>query len=211
MYVKYPRTPHLPWSKGATTDDVFTSKQSVAHFASMREVVITEKMDGENTTLYSDYLHARAIVGIEHPSRSWIKALHASIKHDIPTNMRLCGENLYAKHSIHYDNLINYFMIFSIFDDDRCISWDDTVACAHMLNLITVPILYKGPWNYQICKEFDSMALISDKFEGYVVRNSDAFLYDNYADNIAKYVRPHHITTSDHWRNEAMILNKLKD
>ena len=42
------RTPHLPWSPGAAADDV-----RVGDVAGLRgrEVVVTEKLNGENTTL----------------------------------------------------------------------------------------------------------------------------------------------------------------
>lgn len=51
-YVKYPRTYHLPWSPGATDDDrVLTDEELEANFSG-RMVVATEKMDGENTTMY---------------------------------------------------------------------------------------------------------------------------------------------------------------
>ena len=53
--VKYPRTYHLPWSEGRTDDDKVLSDDS--QFIG-KYVVVTEKMDGENTTIYSDgYLH----------------------------------------------------------------------------------------------------------------------------------------------------------
>ena len=68
--VKYPRTPHLPWSPGASQDDVFSL--DARHFEG-QTVIITEKMDGENTTLYRDYLHARSVDGRHHPSRNWVK------------------------------------------------------------------------------------------------------------------------------------------
>ena len=55
MRIKYPRTPHLPWSLGATNDDV--KQRDLSHFVG-KQVVVTEKMDGENTTLYNDYIHA---------------------------------------------------------------------------------------------------------------------------------------------------------
>ena len=45
MKIKYPRTFHLPWSPGATSDDKML--KSIEHFIG-KEVVITEKMDGEN-------------------------------------------------------------------------------------------------------------------------------------------------------------------
>ena len=74
QYVKYPRTWHLPWSPGATKDDRVLP--DTAHFNS-QEVVVTVKMDGENTTLYPDYLHARSLDSRNHPSRNWIKNLHS--------------------------------------------------------------------------------------------------------------------------------------
>ena len=51
MWTKYPRTPHLPWSPGASDDDVRVADTAMSEG---REVVVTEKLDGENTTLYAD-------------------------------------------------------------------------------------------------------------------------------------------------------------
>lgn len=72
--MKYPRTPHLPWSPGASVDDV--RLEGLDGFEG-EEVVVTEKLDGENTTLYRDGLHARSMDSAHHPSRTWVKALHA--------------------------------------------------------------------------------------------------------------------------------------
>src|SRR3972149_543464 len=112
--VKYPRTFHLPWSPGVKSDDRIIP---VLHGLEGEEVVVTVKMDGENTTLYSDYLHARSVNYESHPSRSRIKAMHAGISHKIPPDWRICGENLTAKHSIHYQNLQDFFLVFSVWDD----------------------------------------------------------------------------------------------
>jgi hypothetical protein len=46
-YIKYPRTPHLPWSESLDDDD-FVIEDVDALFEN--EIVMTEKMDGENTT-----------------------------------------------------------------------------------------------------------------------------------------------------------------
>ena len=59
MRMKYPRTPHLPWSHGRAEDDI--ALDSIEHLERLGDVVITEKLDGENTTLYHDYLHARSV------------------------------------------------------------------------------------------------------------------------------------------------------
>lgn len=95
MRVHYPRTPHLPWSPGASSDDVRVGDLSGL---AGREVVVTEKLDGENTTLYADGLHARSLDSAHHPSRAWVKALQGRIGPAIPQGWRVCGENLYARH-----------------------------------------------------------------------------------------------------------------
>ncbi|MFT5465446.1 MAG: hypothetical protein ACI8UO_000541 [Verrucomicrobiales bacterium] len=57
-FIKYPRTLHLPWSPGSTNDDCFLN--GVSHFEG-REVVVTEKLDGENTSMYRGGIHARTL------------------------------------------------------------------------------------------------------------------------------------------------------
>lgn len=147
--VKYPRTFHLPSSPGKTADDrTMTVPDEVFGTA---EVVVTEKMDGENTTFYRDHLHARSIDYSPHPSRDRVRALHASIACDIPEGWRLCGENLYAVHSIAYEALPAHFLLFSIWDDrNQCLSWDETILWGTLLGLQIVPVLYRGPWDQAV-------------------------------------------------------------
>jgi hypothetical protein len=58
--VKHPRTSHLPWSEGATEDDEFIP--ALRELAGA-EVIATVKLDGEQTTCYTDYLHSRSVDG----------------------------------------------------------------------------------------------------------------------------------------------------
>ena len=64
---KYGRTYHLPQSPGVTSDDKVLRDLSV--LAAAEEVIFTEKMDGENTTIYNDGCHARSPDSGYHPSR----------------------------------------------------------------------------------------------------------------------------------------------
>ena len=102
---KYNRTYHLPWSPGGTSDDKIAKDLSIIF---SNDIVITEKMDGSNTSLEIGGCFARTHSGPpNHPSFDPLKALHASIKHQIPEGVQLFGEWLYAKHSIHMnDSLI---------------------------------------------------------------------------------------------------------
>ena len=56
-YVKYPRTYHLPWSR-PTSDDKKLVDDSQFYG---KHLVVTLKMDGENTSMYEDKIHARSI------------------------------------------------------------------------------------------------------------------------------------------------------
>lgn len=206
-FYKYPRTYHLLWSLGSTNDDKFL--ESPDAFIG-KTIVITEKMDGENTNMYPNKIHARSMDSLDHPSRHYVKGMWGQIRNEIPEGWRICGENLYAKHSLYYDNLESYFMVFSIWDENNmCLSWKDTVDISKSLNLVTVPIIdtivYDEEYLKKLANNFDT-----DKKEGYVIRNIESFHFNDFTDNVAKWVRPKHITTNEHWMFQEIIPNKLK-
>ncbi len=206
--VKYPRTPHLPWSPGRTSDDVLI--ESLSALRAQTEVVVTEKLDGENTTLYRDRLHARSIDSSAHESRDWVKALHARVRHQIPSSMRVCGENVFAVHSIEYDALPSFFLAFGIYVDEQCIAWDDTVKWAAKLGLSHVPVLYRGPWTdaaIQAC--WQGVSAFGPEQEGYVVRAVGDFAMADFGSRVAKYVRPCHVTSEKHWKAGPVRRNRL--
>lgn len=207
--LKYPRSFHLPWSRGYTDDDKVA--RNVNHFIG-KEVVVTEKLDGEGTTLYRDYMHARSIHSANHPSRHWVKTFHANFAYRIPKDWRLCGENVYAKHSIYYQGLTSYFYLFSIWNEENiCLSWDETVAFAAELGIETVPVLYRGIFDEeQIKRTFTGKSFFEGEQEGYVIRNTSSFHYEDFRYNLGKFVRPQHVQTSEHWLQEEIIPNKLK-
>ena len=183
-YIKYPRTYHLPWSNLLKDDRML--KDDSAFYG--KSVVVTLKMDGENTTMYNDYIHARSVDGNTHESRNWVKGLWSKIGYQIDENMRLCGENLYAVHSIRYQELKSFFMLFSIWIDNRCLSWSETVEFAAILGLETVPVIYQGIYDKD--KITEAFKPFKKAHEGYVVRVSDEFSYNAFRMSVAKYVSP---------------------
>lgn len=205
---KYPRTMHLPWSPGLQSDDkvIMTLDGFVG-----KQVVVTEKMDGENATLYRDYYHARSIDSNHHVSRDWIKSFHGTVKNSIPENWRICGENLYAEHSIKYDNLPSYFMGFSIWTDENiCLSWEDTIEWFALIGIVPVNVRWTGTFENFLTQheKFDSMA--SSDVEGYVIRVADAFSFDDFNNCVAKFVRKGHVQTDEHWMHKTVTPNKLQ-
>lgn len=201
--VKYPRTYHLPWSHPTKDDKVI---RSVKHFEG-KHVIVTEKMDGECTTMYTDGLHARSVDGQSRTDQTWVRNFWAQHGYDIPLGMRVCGENMYAQHSIHYDDLETYFYGFSMWEHDTCLSFEDTVEWFQLLNIVHVPVLYYGPWHEGTMKHL-AASLDTEKEEGYVVRIMDSFKLKDFSTSVAKYVRPNHVRTNKQWTRE-FVPNKL--
>lgn len=196
---KYPRTFHVPWSPGLKNDD---RKHPNMEFFEGKEIVVTEKMDGENTTMYMNGFHARSVDSAfaNHPSRDYVKGIWGQIKHLIPKNVRICGENLYAIHSIKYTNLEDYFLVFSIWKFKECYSWNDTLEKCTLLGLKTPRTLYRGIYDEEIIK---SINIDNQNMEGYVIRIVDSFYHDfdeqSFFIPLAKYVRKKHVQTDEHW------------
>lgn len=204
--IKHPRTFHTPWSASVGKDDKVL--KSMDSFVGKR-VIVTEKLDGESTSLYTNYYHARSLDSVNHPSRNWTKARHAQFAHDIPQGWRLVVENVYAKHALAYDNLESF--IYGIFvwnDRNECLSWDETVEWFNLFDLPHVPVIYDDIFNESRIR---SIKLDETKQEGYVIRIADQFPYGAFRKSVAKYVRRDHVSDTVHnWQMERMIPNKLK-
>ena len=205
MTFKYPRTPHLPWSQSISADDII----GTSPFEN-REVVVTRKMDGENCTGLKTGCHARSPDGRNHPSRDWAKKFWMDRSWKLPKNWRLSAENLYAQHSIAYHNLPSYLLGFAIWDETlTCLSWDDTLIWLNTLDIHPVEVLWQGIYDEKIIK---SLWNNTDEtiHEGYVVRSKHAFPFNEFKNNVAKFVRKNHVQTDQHWMHKPIIPNGLK-
>ncbi len=213
--VKYNRTFHLPWSPGMNRDDRMMTDTNI--FRGQR-VMIMEKMDGENTTMMTDIIHARSLDTDSHPSRNWVKNLWAQIGYELPEDWRLCGENMYAKHAIHYTNelgnaLDSYFLAFSMWDDrNMCLGWDETLEWFELLGLDTPTIFYDGIYDIDVITDLNKkMEANPGTVEGYVIRLAREYHYSEFRDVCGKYVRKNHVQNNHgHWSTQKIIKNELK-
>jgi hypothetical protein len=205
---KYGRTYHFPFSPGTTSDDRISKEYN---FLENKEIVITEKLDGQNDGMNKYGVYARSHATFtEHPWDRAIWDIHARVKHMIGDDEFIFGENMYAIHSLHYKALESYYYIFGIRVKDEWLSWDDTLEYAYCLNLPTVPVLYRGTTDDIKTKVLDLVTEPS-KFdayctkngnpmmEGVVVRNTDSFMKKDFATNLLKWVRKDHVSTDVHW------------
>lgn len=203
--VKYPRTFHVPWSNVSDKSDKII--HSLDHLVG-KNIVVTEKMDGENTSMYVNSIHARSLNWKYDQTRSKVMQTWLRIRDDIPTGWRICGENLYTKHTVSYENLEDYFLVFSIWDENNnCLSWEETLEWCELLDLKTVPVLYSGEFKLKILTDLKPNGKDS---EGWVVRKAETFKFMEFRQSVIKYVGKGFAVPDEHWRNQQLAVNKLK-
>ena len=84
------------------------------------------------------------------------------------------------------------------------------------INVPTVPVLFRGlvKTNYELqelCLSFmGEKEFQIDEREGIVIRLSKEFDNINFDFSTGKMVRANHVQTSDHWKDQEIIRNKLK-
>lgn len=214
MSEKYPRMPHLPWSPGCTKDDrMLASVDSLLD----RELVISEKADGSNICLERANVYARSHnEAPSHESFDALKALHATLRWQIPERWQVFGEWLWARHSIVYDRLPAYLLVFGIRDTEqgKWLSWEDTADACATLNLQHVPVLWRGivSSEAELRRQTESLTevrTLGEEQEGVVVRLCEKFANDEFSTSVAKWVRPNHVKTNTHWSEQKIERNRL--
>lgn len=197
---KYPRTYHFGWSAGVQSDDKRLKSTSAM---GGRRIIGTIKMDGENTTLYSDHMHARSLDSKHNYTRDEVKAFWSSIRHEIPERWRICGENMWAVHSIEYEKLAHVFYGFSVWDERNvALPWDEgthnTLEWFELLGIQPVEVVYDGIFDDAAMRRMADEVMEAGH-EGVVYRVADAIPYREFPDLVGKAVREGHVQTDQHW------------
>lgn len=216
--LKYPRTFHLSCSPGLQNDDRRHPDESV--FQDQR-IIITEKIDGEGTTMTAERTYPRSPDARYHPSRDLMKANHAARAHRIPEGWRVSGEYAYALHSVAYTKangnaLRDWFLGFAIWDERNvALCWDETLEHFQALDITPVPILYDGVYDRKIIEQI-AATLDTDRQEGFVMRLADELAYPTgtppygqFFQGVAKWVRRGHVQTDQHWMHGPVIPNEI--
>lgn len=212
---KYPRTFHFPWSPGGTSDDKRLA--DVSPLVGV-EIIVTEKCDGSNLTYTRKNVFSRSHSGPpSHASFDLAKATHGRISHQISEGISVFCEYCFAVHSITYQALPQYSLVFGVRDDINGIFWDwDMVAAqAADLGLPTVPVLFRGT-----VESAEALRALTEKLsrepsayggsrEGVVARIAGQFPADSFSKYVAKWVRKDHVQTDEHWMHQAIVAQKL--
>ncbi|ODS39139.1 MAG: hypothetical protein A7316_00620 [Candidatus Altiarchaeales archaeon WOR_SM1_86-2] len=211
-FVKFPRTHWLPIGEKPYKSERYLTKKEVRELFSS-EVNVSEKLDGANVGLSFQQnkliLQKRGgFIGEgEHPQygafKEWAYSRYHKFSH-LLGGIVLFGEWLYAKHSIHYTRLPDYFVIFDIWRDGEFLPPGERDSIAKRFGLCTVPEIYRGILSLEHITSLVQRSHYCDGLmEGVVVRSLGN------PDLRGKYVRPDFITGQKHWSMRKITKNLL--
>jgi hypothetical protein len=208
MSEKYPRTYHFPFSPGAKNDDRIASDYSSLVG---KPLVVTEKLDGENTCLSRLGVFSRSHAApTRNPWATYLYPRWEALRSQLG-DLELFGESLYAVHSIRYPALPAYLFLFAVRERGYWHSWEDVTAFAALCELPTVPVLWEGTLASEAevrenmlewvagPSSFSGEGEESAPKEGVVVRIAAGFPDEAFSWSVYKWVRKGHVQTDQFW------------
>ncbi len=219
---KFPRTRHLINVGGATRDDLLVNNKS-NYFADGLDVQICEKVDGAQMGLSVDENFKVRAQNRSHyvtsQSHAQFKALDKWIYHHqeslyqiLDQDHILFGEWLYAKHSIAYDKLPDYFLAYDLYNkrEGKFYNRDILEERLKGTNICLVREIYRGKIKTE--KQILDMLQLPSRYasnqrvEGVYLKIFDG----NYVKERSKIVRNDFLSGNEHWTRGGVEQNRVE-
>lgn len=221
---RFPHTPHLAWlGDGEPRDDKVLSPVETRELLAS-DVVIEEKLDGANVGFSvsadgklraqnrSHYLVA-PYAGQFSRLRSWMPAHEEELIKALGSNLIAFGEWCAARHSLTYEHLPDWWLLFDVYDQSEQQFWSTMRRNQWAVNLgiSTVPTLDRGKLSLNSLEQTlqaGGSAFSTGTLEGVVVRSED----DTWLKTRAKLVRADFTQSIEsHWRTRTLEWNRLRE
>ncbi len=222
-FFRFPHTPHIDWlGDGMPRDDkVLTEPEIEALLA--QPIRVEEKLDGANLGISlratgelraqnrGQYL-LEPFAGQFSRLNSWLGQHQYALCDNLQSDWIVFGEWCAARHSLDYDNLPDWFVVFDVYDRTEQKFWSCARrnALAEKLGLAVVPTLYQGAATLPELKEL--LAHASSRYregnpEGIVMRQDSEL----WCEARAKLVRADFAQSiEEHWRSRAIEWNDVR-
>ncbi len=219
-FIKFPSTPHLAWlgAHPARSDKVLGEAEAAEFLA--QPVVVEEKVDGANVGISFDsngHMIVQNRGSVLKPGDGgqfallwkWLAEREGRLLDVLEDRLFLFGEWCYARHSIHYTRLPDYFLMFDIFDKHagKFLNSMRRDRIAAELALTTVPRIAAGLLTMaSVTSLIGSSSLYDGPMEGvYLRRDDDCWLLKR-----AKIVRAEFVQNlEEHWSKKTPVANQL--
>lgn len=217
---KFPRTRHIFNMGSATADDKLLTKNE--YDAILREEVsITEKVDGaqlgfsidENFTIKvqnrSHYITSKYHEQFKKLDK-WIMD-HPDLYEILDSDTILFGEWLYAKHSVSYTHLPDYFIAFDLYSKSQKKFYSRDIMMQKLQDTHIVPVreMYRG--RIESRRQLEQMIqqqseYTDERVEGIYIKTFE----DDFVKDRCKLVRADFICGNEHWGKRKIEVNQLK-
>lgn len=156
-FVKFPRTPHLVWLGASSPRDDKLMAAAEAKEWLCRPMSVEEKVDGANLGLSrgadgrlaaqsrGHYLHSRS-EGQWQPLWGWLARRGERLRSALGSSKIAFGEWCCAEHSVFYDSLPDWFLLFDVYDRRQGRFWSRSRRdeWARGVGLSMVPLVASG-------------------------------------------------------------------
>lgn len=219
-FFKFPRTPHLFTLPGASARGDRVLEPAEARRLLRLPAAVEEKVDGANLgfSLGPDgrvraqsrgHFLRPGTSGQWQPLWRWLAQREDALREALATNLILYGEWCYARHTLAYDALPDWFMAFDVFDRETSRFWAQARrdALLDAVSLAKVPLLAEGIFNERSVLELLGRSRLSTSpAEGVYLRWEEG---DRLTAR-AKVVRPGWLPAGDeHWAKRKLETNRL--
>lgn len=142
---------------------------------------------------------------------SWLAQHHYALTDHLQSDWILFGEWCAARHSLDYDNLPDWFVVFDVYDrrEQKFWSCERRNALAEKIGLAVVPTLHQGKMTLDALKELLNSASSHYRQgtpEGIVMRHDST----DWCEARAKLVRADFAQSiEEHWRSRAIEWNEV--
>jgi RNA ligase. len=229
---KFARTFHLPLEPNASRDDLIAPLSSLSILKD-HTLVVEEKVDGANVgiTIHEgqpvirnrNYILNKGYGRKDTPAKKQYAPLwnwfysntykFLALEKLLGFTPSVYGEWLYARHTIEYDRLPDYFIAYDIYcpDEQKWLAPSRYRAALEEAGFSVVPKVAWGPVSQDELKlmrdersEFSS----TSQCEGLYLKTATDLYGLEYCATRLKMVRNAFIT-DDHWNNKSLVTNKL--
>lgn len=224
---EFPRTMHLPLEPNAQSDDKIASVCDMELFLGS-EINVEEKIDGANMGI-SIYKGEPLVRNRSHILRkgysvrktpaqqqfsrvwTWLYENTEKINHvtkAVGGQISIYGEWLFAKHTIEYNQLPDWFVAYDIYSSDERKFIDPTLALKLLTNagFETVKVVYQGTCNAEMLlklRDGESAYASNQPREGIYLKSGDG----QWCTGRYKMVAPW-FKSNDNWNKQQLVKNK---
>jgi len=219
---KFPSTPHLAWLgvEKVRGDKVLAPEEAKQFLAS--SIVVEEKIDGANLGISfgssgqlrfqnrGQWLEGK-LTGQWERLRGWAAEHEAALREHLPPEHILFGEWCYARHSMAYDSLPDWFVAFDVYDARAQQFWSTSRRDALLptAEIAAASQLQRGRFSLADLRELlnGTSAFGKSQREGlYLRREDEAWLLSR-----AKLVHPDFTQAiGEHWSRRVIVPNCIR-